>query len=217
MSPRRYTLGKRAAAVGEVRRRIIEATVALHAERGILATSMRDVARRADVAVGTVYRHFPTADDLVLACGEQVRTTMQVPGPGIFPGALTLFERIDVLVRELFAFYERGAAWLRVGRSERHRVPALEAGQRNLEAQLRSLVGTALGRSIHDDLTVQSVAAITDFGVYHSLRKAGIPTGIAAELIRDVVLASVADRDRTETAAAVSTRRRRMQPKVRNR
>src|SRR6266511_4195895 len=55
--------------------------MALHAERGILATTWEDIARRADVAVATVYRYFPSLDALVPACGEEVRRVTQPPRP----------------------------------------------------------------------------------------------------------------------------------------
>src|SRR5688500_5791576 len=63
MSPRKYDMSRRASAVAETRRRIIDATRALHTERGIAATSWDDIAARAGVGVGTVYRHFPSPDD----------------------------------------------------------------------------------------------------------------------------------------------------------
>ena len=46
------------------RARIVEAAKAAFSERG-LETQMEDVAKRAGVGVGTVYRHFPTKDALV--------------------------------------------------------------------------------------------------------------------------------------------------------
>jgi AcrR family transcriptional regulator len=48
------------------RAKIVEAGRAAFGERG-LETQMEDVARRAGVGVGTVYRHFPTKDELVRA------------------------------------------------------------------------------------------------------------------------------------------------------
>jgi len=65
MAPRKYQLRKRSEAVEETRRRIIDATFELHNEKGVLATSMQDVAERSDVALRTVYNHYPTVDDLV--------------------------------------------------------------------------------------------------------------------------------------------------------
>jgi AcrR family transcriptional regulator len=63
-------MDKRKAAVAETRRRILEATLALHAEKGIFGTSWQDIAKRADGSVGTVYKHFPSLNELVPACGE---------------------------------------------------------------------------------------------------------------------------------------------------
>jgi AcrR family transcriptional regulator len=48
------------------RAKIVEAAKAAFSERG-LETQMEDVARRAEVGVGTLYRHFPTKDALVRA------------------------------------------------------------------------------------------------------------------------------------------------------
>lgn len=48
---------------------ILDAARELVAETGI-DTTMEDIARRAGVAVGTLYRHFPAKDDLVAAVVE---------------------------------------------------------------------------------------------------------------------------------------------------
>jgi AcrR family transcriptional regulator len=48
------------------RAKIVEAAKAAFSERG-LETQMEDIARRAEVGVGTLYRHFPTKDGLVRA------------------------------------------------------------------------------------------------------------------------------------------------------
>ena len=63
MSPRKYTMDKRKAALEETRQRILEATLALHSEKGIFGTSWQDIAHRADVSVGTVYKHFPSLEE----------------------------------------------------------------------------------------------------------------------------------------------------------
>ena len=48
------------------RSRLIEAAHAVFRERG-LGAEMREIAERAGVSVGTLYRNFPTRDDLVVA------------------------------------------------------------------------------------------------------------------------------------------------------
>jgi len=68
MGRRSYRLKQRAESAEETRRRLVEATFALHGEQGIAATTMKQIAERAGVGVGTVYHHFPTIEDTVAAC-----------------------------------------------------------------------------------------------------------------------------------------------------
>ena len=58
MSPRPYRLGARTAAVAETRARVIAAARDMFAEDGYHRASLDAVARRADVARGTVYHQF---------------------------------------------------------------------------------------------------------------------------------------------------------------
>jgi AcrR family transcriptional regulator len=105
--PRRYRSRKRAEAVEETRRRILEATMELHEEQGILATSWEDIAGRAGASLPTVYRHFPSLDELVPACGALTDVYVQPPttevAATLFTDATTLPERIERLIGELAA------------------------------------------------------------------------------------------------------------------
>jgi AcrR family transcriptional regulator len=53
------------------REKVLAAARAVFAEQGVDA-QMDDVARRADVGVGTVYRHFPTKEALVTALTDEL-------------------------------------------------------------------------------------------------------------------------------------------------
>jgi AcrR family transcriptional regulator len=53
------------------REKVLAAARAVFAESGVDA-QMDDVARRADVGVGTVYRHFPTKDALITALTDEL-------------------------------------------------------------------------------------------------------------------------------------------------
>ncbi|HEX6423353.1 MAG TPA: TetR family transcriptional regulator [Acidimicrobiales bacterium] len=84
------------------RERVIRAARELGAEGGYDAVQMRDVAARAEVALGTIYRYFPSKDALLLAVMVQwlgdleARVTRRPPAGG------TTVERImDVLDRAL--------------------------------------------------------------------------------------------------------------------
>lgn len=196
MSPRKYRRDKRNAAVEETRRRIVEATMALHNEQGILATSWEDIARRADVAVATVYRHFPSLAELAPACGELVEATIRPPtpalGPTLFAHRPALTDRVQRLVQELCAFYERGAASLTSARRDSHQLPPVQAWLDSLAMTREFLVREALQPAAPDAQTIQIVTALTDFPVWQALHEREVSKEVITRVIHDSVLCWVA-------------------------
>lgn len=78
------------AAQRERRQRILEATIAIATKGGFDAVQMRAVAERADVALGTLYRYFPSKIHLLVsALGRQFETyeasSTKRPIPGETP------------------------------------------------------------------------------------------------------------------------------------
>lgn len=59
------------------RARVLEAALALAAEGGYDAVQMRDVASRAQVALGTIYRYFASKDHLLAACQLELWRTLR--------------------------------------------------------------------------------------------------------------------------------------------
>ncbi len=184
-------MSKRAAAAERTRRRIVDATLELHGRQGIAATSWDDIAARAGVGVGTVYRHFPSLDELVPACGE---VTMQVVAPpdastvpGLFEHATTPAERIERLVREVFAIYERGAPQLRAIRREGDVHPRVAQDRDELEASLSALVDTAL-EPLDAARKDRAVArALLDLDTWDALRDQGLTPAESAAAISDML------------------------------
>jgi AcrR family transcriptional regulator len=82
------------------RRRVLQAAVDEHARHGA-ALGMQDVARRAGVGIGTVYRHFPSRQALIEAIAHP-----------FFERGLTLARTVESEVPEedRFAHYVRGFA-----------------------------------------------------------------------------------------------------------
>jgi AcrR family transcriptional regulator len=191
LSPRKYTMDKRKAAVEETRQRILEATLALHAEKGIFGTSWQDIAHRADVSVGTVYKHFPSLEELVPACGELMYAITRPPSledaPQIFAGASSLEERLGRLIEELFAFYERGASYIETDFQER-RLPAVVEWEAYMRATIAGLVREALVPAGPDEHTVQTVSALLDFSTFKSFLDRDVPKERAAKAINEVIL-----------------------------
>ena len=173
MSPRKYKMTKRAAAVEATRRRIVEATVAAHRELGIQATSWDEIADRAGVGVGTVYRHFPSLHELLPACGEVVADTLALPAPEdapeLFRGARSTRERIKRLVAEIFGAYERGAPFVWNVRREREDLPELESYHRHVEGSFEALTREALAPLRPSERDVAVVRALTDVTTWTAL------------------------------------------------
>jgi AcrR family transcriptional regulator len=81
----------RAAETAARRRRLLAAAVELAREGGYDAVQMRDVAARAEVALGTLYRHFSSKDQLLLATMADQAATLRDrlalrPPQGAAPG-----------------------------------------------------------------------------------------------------------------------------------
>jgi AcrR family transcriptional regulator len=59
------------------RQRVIEAACGLASAGGYDAVQMRDVAAKADVALGTLYRYFPSKDHLLIAALAEQASTLE--------------------------------------------------------------------------------------------------------------------------------------------
>jgi AcrR family transcriptional regulator len=95
------------------RARLVEAARAVFGERG-LAAEMKEIAERAGVGVGTIYRNFPSKEDLVLAimrdalaaaiAEARVAETMDDPIDGLralLASALAMIDRYGWLVEAM--------------------------------------------------------------------------------------------------------------------
>lgn len=112
--PRHYTLGRRAGGKDATRARIVQAAVDLYTEIGISATTMRAVARRADVAPATALNHFPTREDLDRAILDRALVEMAPPALSVIDPTAPLAARIERLCREAGSFFDRAAPWYRM-------------------------------------------------------------------------------------------------------
>lgn len=172
MSPKPYRMTRRAAAAQSTRDQIVRATLELHAQRGIVATSHKDVADHADVSVGTVYHHFPTQDSLVHACGARVQELHPSPALESIELQAPRAQRVATLVRELVTMYA-SMPWLEMLRTERHDVAPLHIGISMREEAVIQLISRALGKSA-SKTKVAVVAAITDPSVINRLLESGM-------------------------------------------
>ena len=107
---RSYTKKRRADSEAATRRRIVEAAVVLHTERGPARTTISDVAQRAGVQRHTVYAHFPTERDLGLACSGLAMERDPLPDERTWLGERAGEARLRRGLAELYAWYARNKA-----------------------------------------------------------------------------------------------------------
>ena len=179
----------------QTQRRIVEATVALHAEKGVLATSHADIAERARVSVPTVYNHFANGVALLPHCMGMVEAKLP---PMESDGILAEREparRIKRLVASLYDRHERLAPWLRWAVVEAPRIPELAAALDERDRVLARLIADALTFEPHrrPPRRVLAIArALLDFTAWRRLTDELGSTGAA---VRAVTAALVAARD----------------------
>lgn len=176
-------MSKRDGAREALRRKILDATIELHTEHGILGTSWKDIAQRADVAIATVYNHFPSLDELVPACGELLMERLRPPGPEDAAGAAgeggTTEERLERVALALFEFYERGGAHLDVFPGERD-LPSIREWESYQRATVEAFVRAALEGTRTSRRHVQLVSALLDLTTFRSLERRGFDARAAA-------------------------------------
>lgn len=187
---RTYRQRARAERQAETRRRIAEATAALHEEVGPARTTMAEVARRAGVQRATVYANFPEERDLFLAC--QAHFIGANPFPDIGP-AFALpdpGERTTAVLAALYGWYRRTRRMSANVRRDRASLP-------ELDALLRTSVDARMGR-LADGLApgggpARALAAVAvDFWTWHRLDAEGLDDETAAALMARAVLGAAA-------------------------
>src|SRR4051812_21205209 len=107
MPARTYRQKKRAEQSAETRRKIVEATVALHREVGPAATQINEIARLAGVQRVTVYSHFPDEVSLFMACSAHWRALHPAPDPATWLSIEDPAKRLRLGLRELYEWYRK--------------------------------------------------------------------------------------------------------------
>lgn len=184
---RPYRLGKRQAAVDATRQRIIDAASAAYQEHGIEDTSMQEVARRADVAPGTVLYHYPTPESLAEAVVDSWVESMDPPRPDVIDPDEPLDVRITKLVVELFGLYERTDHLYRVyQKSPTH--PALVNAGAWWNDNVAAMLARAAGDRTSDEEAMKVISVLTNPGFRGTLIMTGIDPDRAAEIAAEMAI-----------------------------
>lgn len=195
MSPRRYDMSRKRASAAGTRQKILAATLKLHSERGIFGTSWADIAREADVALGTVYRYFPTLEELVPACGELLMERTRPPAPDdigrILGGARKPAERLKRVADEVFGFYTRAGKSLETDLRERD-LPAVREWEDYLRTMIKGFVAQALASLNIPDASIDRVAFLFDVPSFTAMRRRGLSPEEAASTATEMAVAWLA-------------------------
>jgi AcrR family transcriptional regulator len=166
---RKYELKARAERQAETRRRITEATVALHQEVGPVRTTVAEVARRAGVTRLTVYNNFPEERELFAAC--QGHWFEQHPPPPLNPA-----DGMEAVLSSLYGWYRETGRMAENVRRDRAVVPELDALMRETGDARMAELARALGGG-------PMVALALDFWTWRRLAGEGLSDAEAAALM----------------------------------
>ena len=124
-SKRQYRLQRRAEQQEETRRRIVDATVALHRELGPARTTISAIAQRAGVERLTVYRHFEDERSILAACSAQFSAELPLPDPARWVEIEEPSQRLRTALSALYDYYRRGEHMLTHVIRDAQTVPAV--------------------------------------------------------------------------------------------
>ena len=158
------------------REKILAAAAAAFGQSG-LESQVEDVARRAGVGVGTVYRHFPTKDALVTALAEAhfgrladtVEAALEQRGDAWEVFAAAIWRAAEPAAADV--------AWCEIVAGHPSAIDGALRGQQRLAAATAALIerAQAAGR-MRADATVQDVRAIMcGFGHVAMAQRTGAP------------------------------------------
>jgi AcrR family transcriptional regulator len=109
---RSYRLKQRGERQQETRQKIVEAAIELHQAKGLAATTMSDIAKRAKVGRVTVYRHFPDEAALVGACSGQYFQRHPFPNPESWASIGDAEKRLRLGLRATYAYHRATEAMM---------------------------------------------------------------------------------------------------------
>ena len=192
---RKYALKARAEKQAETRRRIVEATAALHTEVGPARTTVAEIARRAGVQRLTVYNNFPDEKELFEACGAYWLAGNPPPDPTAALGTKNPAERLRAVLIPLYSWYRITAPTIENMQRDRLVMPPLDAVMRiRLDRQFENLT-TALAagftRGAHSRRGLRAAVALAvDFWTWRRLAGEGMSDAAAAALMVGAVKAA---------------------------
>ena len=174
---RPYTKRRRAQAEAETRQRIAEAAMRLHGSVGPARTTISAVAEKAGVQRATVYRHFPTEEDLFGACSAHWASLHPPPDAGSWAIIADPDVRLRQGLADLYAWYGSDEQMFVNTRRDATLAPAMAPTVERVRAGIAAMVDTLMkGRPERGRRRRRVLGAIrhaTAFGTWYSLTREG--------------------------------------------
>ena len=187
---RRYEQRARAERAAETRRRITEATMALHEEVGPARTTVAEVARRAGVQRLTVYNHFPEERDLLAACQGHFRATFPPPDPSAAFALADPEERLRAVLVAFYGWFRETEAMSANVLRDAEVLPALAGLLRETEGQMDDLIAALAAGFGRSGRVRAAVALALDFWAWRRLARSGLSDKVAADVMVGAVRAA---------------------------
>ena len=184
---RTYQKKKRAEHEAETRRRIVEATVALHTSLGPARTTISAIAEKAGVQRHTVYSHFPDEDTLFAACTNHWAQLHPFPPTEPWEAA-DPHERLALALRDVWAWYAEVESDLELLFRDAGHVPAVRADMTRYAERLTA-IADRLAAELGGSSTVRAaVGHALAFETWRSLvRREGLTTTGALNMMLALV------------------------------
>lgn len=172
MARRRYHSAVREDLKAETVRRIIDATIALHAEQGSLATTHARIAKRAKVSTPTVYKYFPTRASLFPACIGKVEGQAPPLDREAILAEKDPARRLTRLIESVYRRHAFFSPWLSWAVAESQVIPELAEAMGRGDRELDELAGAVWppGRRLPAEARAL-VRVFLDFGTWQRLNQ----------------------------------------------
>lgn len=183
----------------DVRHKVRDAAIALFAQKGVKATTIKDIARLAGVSEGALYRHWPGKEDLAadLFAAEYTamsQTLREAAGTGAAP------DRLRRIVRASFRLAETSPDRARFLLLSQHdALPLVPAGQETPVDVIRAVIadGAAEGSIVPAD--IEALAHVVIGAIVLNVQsqvygRQTTPLTAIADTIADAVLGGIATR-----------------------
>ena len=174
------------------RRRIVEATVALHSEVGPAKTTIAEIARRAGVQRLTVYKHFPIDAELFAACSAQWMEDNPMPD---LSGALAIEDpahRVREVLALLYGRFRDTEQMIAHIQRDRLVMPALdERASLTFDAAMSRLAASLSegfkARGKEAERLNAMLAVALSFWTWRALKRLGLSDAAAADVMASAV------------------------------